>query len=166
VIARPHGAQKAGRAATFAGPGKDPAQGFTDDVRGARLTALRGVAPGWAIREGASCLALPRPHPSVRPEIAEVAGEDDAGAALEALLRYIAATYERLKNEQIAEMVESAAGPEAQGRKFLRFLPPTWWGLTAPSRGVILCTHWMSRRCVEGPRDSHGSVNDRSEMPP
>src|SRR5580704_11487572 len=33
---------------------------------------------------------------------------------LEALLRYIAATYQRLKSEQIAEMVESAAGPEAQ----------------------------------------------------
>jgi predicted transposase YdaD len=47
-------------------------------------------------------------------EIAEVARGTDAGAALDALLRYIAATYQRLKSEQIAEMVESAAGPEAQ----------------------------------------------------
>jgi hypothetical protein len=47
-------------------------------------------------------------------EIAEVARAPSAGAALEALLRYIAATYQGLKGEQIAEMVESAAGPEAQ----------------------------------------------------
>jgi hypothetical protein len=33
---------------------------------------------------------------------------------LEALPRYIAATYQGLKGEQIAEMVESAAGPEAE----------------------------------------------------
>src|ERR1700733_9049846 len=33
---------------------------------------------------------------------------------LDALLRYIAATHQRLKSEQITEMVESTAGPEAQ----------------------------------------------------
>ena len=57
---------------------------------------------------------LRRAFAEVGPEIAEVARGADAGAALEALLRYLAATYQRLKGEQIAEMVESAAGPEAQ----------------------------------------------------
>jgi hypothetical protein len=59
---------------------------------------------------------LRRVFAELGPEIAEVAGGEDAGVALEALQRYIAATYQRLKSEQIAEMVESAAGPEAQGR--------------------------------------------------
>jgi predicted transposase YdaD len=57
---------------------------------------------------------LRRAFAELGSELVEVLRGSDAAAALEALLRYIAATFHRLDGDRIAEMVESGAGPEAQ----------------------------------------------------
>jgi hypothetical protein len=72
------------------------------------------------------------------PEIADVAGGEEAGAAHEALLRYIAATYQRLKSEQIAERplrTGGLKGPPGRHRSkiFAVTASPLWTWLRSRS---------------------------------
>jgi hypothetical protein len=67
----------------------------------------------WALSVAGDDERLEREIAGVGPALADVLlGRDHA--ALEALLRYLAATHQRLQREKIGELVESAAGPEAR----------------------------------------------------
>jgi hypothetical protein len=90
----------------------DPAARVTGEA-GRSLTAL-GKVVLWALSVAGDDARLEREIGDLGPALAEVLLGPEAGAALEALLRYLAATHPRLQNEKLGEILENAAGPEAQ----------------------------------------------------
>lgn len=77
------------------------------------LTSL-GQVVLWALSVAGDDARLEREITRIGAALDEVLAAADASAALEVLLRYLAATHHRLHVDKISELLESAAGPEAR----------------------------------------------------
>jgi predicted transposase YdaD len=77
------------------------------------LTSLGQVAL-WALSVAGDDARFAREIDRIGSALDDVLRAADANAALEALLRYLAATHRRMRVETLSKLLEKAAGPEAR----------------------------------------------------